>query len=150
MSAHCTDDLFAELMGVLGRPSWMDAGACRGTGNAVFYPSRGGADDVAAAKSVCARCPVRIACLEYALVSRQRDGIWGGTAEKDRRVMLRAWRRGEPAIVAPLPRPEPTTLLRRPRRRRPFGCGRGCEHCHAVVVAATGEAPVALQPRRAS
>ena len=44
---------------------------------------------VAAAKAVCAGCPVRGACLEYALDTRQAFGIWGGTDEDERRAMLR-------------------------------------------------------------
>ncbi len=38
-----------------------------------------------AAKAVCAGCPVRDECLDYALASRQRFGVWGGMSEQERR-----------------------------------------------------------------
>jgi WhiB family redox-sensing transcriptional regulator len=41
------------------------------------------------AKAVCRRCPVQIQCLEYALRTDRRDGIWGGMTENERRNKLR-------------------------------------------------------------
>lgn len=41
-----------------------------------------------AAKSVCAVCPVRMLCREYALRTREPHGIWGGLTEHDRRRLL--------------------------------------------------------------
>ena len=43
----------------------------------------------AKAKAVCARCPVRDECLEYALRTREPHGIWGGLNEMERRAVLR-------------------------------------------------------------
>ncbi|WP_231921931.1 WhiB family transcriptional regulator [Rhodococcus rhodochrous] len=37
------------------------------------------------AKQICTSCPVRIPCRDYALETRERHGIWGGTSESDRR-----------------------------------------------------------------
>ena len=42
---------------------------------------------VARAKAVCAGCPVREACLEFALANDERWGVWGGTSERQRRAM---------------------------------------------------------------
>lgn len=33
---------------------------------------------VTAARKVCATCPVRLACLAYALKTRPDNGVWGG------------------------------------------------------------------------
>ncbi len=44
---------------------------------------------IAKAKAVCARCPVRAACLAYALEHDIWFGIWGGLTEDDRRALLR-------------------------------------------------------------
>jgi WhiB family redox-sensing transcriptional regulator len=44
---------------------------------------------IAKAKAVCARCPVRDACLAYALDTSQWFGIWGGLTEDERRALLR-------------------------------------------------------------
>jgi WhiB family redox-sensing transcriptional regulator len=47
---------------------------------------------VMVAKRVCASCPVRAQCLEYALTNRIARGVWGGASEGDRRRIMR--RRG--------------------------------------------------------
>lgn len=36
---------------------------------------------------------MRIACLEHALTLREKDGVWGGTTEKERRRIIRQRRR---------------------------------------------------------
>lgn len=71
--------------------SWRQKGSCRGLDPAVFYPASD--DDAEPAKAVCAGCPVRQLCLEYALANRERDGIWGGATERERRRMLRQRRK---------------------------------------------------------
>ena len=71
--------------------SWRQKGACRGLDPAIFYPASD--DDADQAKSICAICPVREPCLEYALAHRERDGIWGGATEKERRRLLRQRRK---------------------------------------------------------
>ncbi|MGI8686457.1 MAG: WhiB family transcriptional regulator [Acidimicrobiales bacterium] len=71
--------------------SWRLRGACRGVDPDVFYPV---SDEVAEeAKSICRACPVREACLEYALANRERDGVWGGATERERRRMTRQRRK---------------------------------------------------------
>jgi WhiB family redox-sensing transcriptional regulator len=58
---------------------------------AMFYPDEG--DEGLAAKQVCEGCGVRVACLEHALASREKEGIWGGHTERERRRILRQRRR---------------------------------------------------------
>lgn len=53
---------------------------------------------IAKAKDVCAACPVRQACLEYALTWGEQ-GVWGGMTEDERKSLSR--RRG----IVPLQRP---------------------------------------------
>lgn len=36
------------------------------------------------AKQLCAECPIRMACFEYAITAKERFGIWGGTLPSDR------------------------------------------------------------------
>jgi WhiB family transcriptional regulator, redox-sensing transcriptional regulator len=73
-----------------------DGAACTGRGELFF-----GADDERAstqawrearAKAVCARCPFRPACLDYALEHRIEFGVWGGMSEAGRANLLH-WRR---------------------------------------------------------
>ena len=71
--------------------SWRQKAACRGVDPDIFYPVSD--DDAGAAKAICAGCPVREACLEYALANRERDGVWGGATERERRRMIRQRRR---------------------------------------------------------
>ena len=50
--------------------------ACQGADTSVFFPV---SDTFAGeAKAICATCPVAEACLEYAIATRQPDGVWGG------------------------------------------------------------------------
>jgi len=82
---------------VVADTGWMDDGACVGVDPDLFFPKRGDKDAVAAAKAVCATCQVRVECLEYALENSERFGIWGGTAEKERRRIRRLRRRARHA-----------------------------------------------------
>ena len=71
--------------------SWRDKGACRGIDPDVFYPVAD--EDAEEAKSICAVCSVRQACLEHALASREKEGVWGGATERERRRIIRQRRR---------------------------------------------------------
>jgi len=71
--------------------SWRQSAACRGVDPEIFYPAS--EEEAVVAKAVCASCAVREACLEFALASRERDGVWGGATEKDRRRLLRQRRK---------------------------------------------------------
>lgn len=57
----------------------------------MFFPVSD--EDAGPAKAICAQCPVREACLEYALATRERDGVWGGATERERRRMIRQRRK---------------------------------------------------------
>jgi hypothetical protein len=63
--------------------------ACRGTGMEVFFPERG--ESAGPARRVCAACPVRQPCLEYAITNRITHGIWGGLTERERRALRSRW-----------------------------------------------------------
>ncbi|HUQ39318.1 MAG TPA: WhiB family transcriptional regulator [Acidimicrobiales bacterium] len=71
--------------------SWQQHAACRGLSTDIFYPVSD--EDADEAKSVCAICPVRESCLEFALAHREREGIWGGATERERRRLVRQRRK---------------------------------------------------------
>jgi WhiB family redox-sensing transcriptional regulator len=71
--------------------AWMLEGHCRGADTRAFFPSNG--LGVEAAQRICEGCPVRIECLEYALLNRIDQGVWGGASERERRRILRQRRR---------------------------------------------------------
>lgn len=77
-----------DLAGLLERtrPEWMSKGSCQDYPQEWWFPSRGESSE--AAKAICAKCPVRAACLDHALTTGERHGIWGGTSEN-----LRHWMR---------------------------------------------------------
>jgi WhiB family redox-sensing transcriptional regulator len=71
--------------------SWRQHASCRGLDALVFYPTSEEATEEA--KAICAECPVREPCLEYAITNRERDGVWGGATERERRRMVRQRRK---------------------------------------------------------
>jgi WhiB family redox-sensing transcriptional regulator len=71
--------------------SWRQHASCRGLDPEIFYPVTD--EEAEVAKTVCTMCPVRQPCLEHALTSREKDGIWGGATERERRRMIRQRRR---------------------------------------------------------
>jgi hypothetical protein len=68
---------------------WRERAACCGTDLDVFFPERG--QTASSARQVCAACPVRQPCLDYALANRITHGIWGGMTERERRPLQSAW-----------------------------------------------------------
>ena len=73
--------------------TWHSKAACQGLAPEIFYPTSDDDADAAAAKAVCAECQVRESCLEFALAIREKDGVWGGATERERRRMIRQRRR---------------------------------------------------------
>jgi WhiB family redox-sensing transcriptional regulator len=74
--------------------SWRTNSACRDTSPDLFFPvgTTGAAlRQIDEAKAVCRECPVASDCLEFALITNQDSGIWGGTCEDERRKLRRAW-----------------------------------------------------------
>jgi WhiB family redox-sensing transcriptional regulator len=65
----------------------MARGKCLGLNPALFYPEP--YEDPHEAKAVCRQCAVRVQCLEHALTTREKHGVWGGESEAGRRRILR-------------------------------------------------------------
>jgi WhiB family redox-sensing transcriptional regulator len=75
---------------------WVARAACIGEDPELFFPVGTGEPAVAQAeiaKRVCAGCPVRDICLEWALQTCQDAGVWGGLDEEQRREIRRERRR---------------------------------------------------------
>lgn len=94
--AGVPDDWFVDplVRGVPGTPgahandeedalAWQADALCAQTDPEAFFPEKGGS--TREAKKICALCPVRAQCLEYALKNDERFGIWGGLSERERR-----------------------------------------------------------------
>ena len=73
---------------------WQVRASCRGPQAVIFFPPTNfeRKEEKEArenrAKSICASCPVRKPCLEYALGIREPHGIWGGLNEAERKQLL--------------------------------------------------------------
>lgn len=61
---------------------WTVDALCAQVDPEVFFPEK--PDGPALARQVCAACTVRVQCLEFALRTRPRHGIWAGTTERQR------------------------------------------------------------------
>jgi WhiB family redox-sensing transcriptional regulator len=79
--------------------TWMVKGNCRDEPPSRFFPSDGVGVEVA--RRICAGCPVKTLCLEYALEQRVDHGVWGGASERERRRILK--RRRDDATAASSP-----------------------------------------------
>ena len=77
----------ARLDAIPVTSDWQDDAACRGADTAVFFPVSEA--DAGAAQAICAECPVAHDCLEYAITTRQPDGVWGGLTPSERHRLVR-------------------------------------------------------------
>ena len=68
---------------------WRELAACRGADLDLFFPGRG--ESARPARQVCAACPVRQPCLDYAITNAITYGIWGGLTERERRALRSRW-----------------------------------------------------------
>ena len=71
---------------------WRQRAACRDEDPELFFPVSDigpAARQADQAKAICARCPVREMCLEYAQDNGLESGIFGGTTETERRELRR-------------------------------------------------------------
>lgn len=80
----------ATVTGITRRQDWRRTAACRDADPALFFgPDIEPADKrdarEAAAKAVCATCPVRAraACLALAIGTFTKHGVWGGMTEAE-------------------------------------------------------------------
>ena len=73
---------------------WRLTASCRDTDPDLFFPvgTTGPAiEQIDNAKAVCGTCDAKTPCLEFAMMTNQDSGVWGGTSEEERRKLRRAW-----------------------------------------------------------
>jgi WhiB family redox-sensing transcriptional regulator len=98
--AHPTGVTVTEAAGKTG---WRARAACQQFDLAIFFPDHHvyRRNNVAAAKAVCCRCPVREECLEAAMDGGEKTGIWGGLTPIERVNLHRRQRRARAAKKEP-------------------------------------------------
>ena len=67
---------------------WAVYSSCREAEPEIFFASTRA--DERAAIAVCKTCAVADQCIEFAIETRERFGVWGGTNERERRRMLKS------------------------------------------------------------
>jgi len=93
--ARVTVGAFAAIA---AQPRWEPEPACATTDPRVFFPEDADGRPVEdgpeadPARRICAQCPLRHQCLEYALSVAMPAGIWGGLSTNERE-RIRAARR---------------------------------------------------------
>lgn len=73
---------------------WQELAACNEYDNVLFFGEEGESElekqaRERRAKAVCHRCPVQDPCLEFAMETNQKYGIWGGLTDKERASLKR-------------------------------------------------------------
>lgn len=65
---------------------WLQHAACAGRDPRAFFANGCHArEQVKAAKQVCAACPVREECAQWAISTGEKNGVWGGMSQKELR-----------------------------------------------------------------
>jgi WhiB family transcriptional regulator, redox-sensing transcriptional regulator len=80
------------MSGMPVRSAWLEQAACATADSGLFFGQQGEGPRErhrreAAAKAICARCPVRKACAADALARQEPRGVWGGLTESERKVL---------------------------------------------------------------
>ncbi|MFD1118840.1 WhiB family transcriptional regulator [Sphaerisporangium aureirubrum] len=92
-TSHLRWFLMSQVRRQIARPrpswGWQDDAACRGEDLVLFFGPDGERQperDIRErkAKAICAQCPVRAECLDYALSRPEKYGTWGGLNEDER------------------------------------------------------------------
>lgn len=82
------------------QPLWRLLAACGPEDDALFFGRDGEPQDEREAreekaKAICALCPARSACLDYALTLREPEGVWAGcNAVELLRARRNRWKNG--------------------------------------------------------
>jgi hypothetical protein len=105
--------------------AWKLDGLCRQNAPDAWFPGKGGS--TRQVKAICADCPVRAECLEYALGRDERFGVWGGLSTPERRKLR------SPAPLSRAPHRHPARAVNPVR----LACSCGLPDCKGMVSKTT-------------
>jgi WhiB family redox-sensing transcriptional regulator len=72
---------------------WWSRAECAGMETDLFFPIGNTSPakiQTSEAKKICASCDVKDECLEFAMRTDEKNGIWGGHTEDERRALKRS------------------------------------------------------------
>jgi WhiB family transcriptional regulator, redox-sensing transcriptional regulator len=72
---------------ILEERPWAVYAACKDETSMKFFPQN--RKEEREALAICSICPVVDDCLDHALETNERFGVWGGTTERQRKKMQR-------------------------------------------------------------
>ena len=81
-----------------GYEAWLEGGACRPFPTAWWFSTDPG--ETAAANAICADCPVRAECLEFAVSRPALLGVWAATKPAERAAIRNGAMPRQPAYAA--------------------------------------------------
>ena len=67
--------------------SWQENALCTQIDPELFFPEKG--QSPRDARKICASCEVREQCLQWAMATNQRHGVWGGLTSHERSMLAR-------------------------------------------------------------
>lgn len=70
--------------------AWIERASCAQDDPERWHPHSSREDEALYAKQVCAGCPARLPCLEFAVANVDLTGIWAGTTTQQRNRMRKA------------------------------------------------------------
>lgn len=82
VSTDIVGDDFNRLIINKKLQTWIINASCKGLDPNIFFPPSG--QNGAKARKICAECPARTDCLNYAITNGIKTGIWGGLSRKER------------------------------------------------------------------
>ncbi len=82
----------------IARGGWKEHGSCRQIDPDLWF-AESSRRIHARASSICEDCPVRRACLTWALVFHEQFGVWGGLSPGERRPLWRRLAAGESLLA---------------------------------------------------
>jgi WhiB family transcriptional regulator, redox-sensing transcriptional regulator len=92
MTGVTYDDVIKRWLHERTDERWRESAACRGTDSRLWFPASDGQrwssrkvrTLTKVAKKICGVCPVQRECLEWAVDTDERFGIYGGLTERER------------------------------------------------------------------
>lgn len=74
-------------------PKFFEKARCKNYSTDIFYPEKYNQRKFPpkiykSAKNICAKCPIQLQCLEYALENGEIFGVWGGKSPPERKTMF--------------------------------------------------------------